>query len=48
MLLNAGAALHIYKGVGINEGVKLAADTIDSGAALNTLEKYVRISQNLE
>ncbi len=48
VLLNAGAALHIYKGISIADGVKLAAETIDSGAAMKTLENYVRISQELE
>lgn len=47
VLLNAGAALHIYKGISIAEGVKLAAETIDSGAALKTLEKFVYISNQL-
>lgn len=48
VLLNAGAALHIYKGISIADGVKLAAETIDSGAAAKTLEKYIQISQELE
>ncbi|MBD5130550.1 MAG: anthranilate phosphoribosyltransferase [Ruminococcaceae bacterium] len=48
VLLNAGAALHIYKGITIEDGVKLAAETIDSGAAMKTLEKYIQISQGLE
>ena len=48
VLLNAGAALHIYKGVTLEDGVKLAADTIDSGAAMKTLEKYIQVSQGLE
>ncbi len=47
VLLNAGAALHIYKGITIAEGVKLAAEMIDSGAALKTLEKYVSLSNTL-
>lgn len=48
VLLNAGAALHIYKGIAIDEGIKLAAETIDSGSALKTLEKFVNISNELE
>lgn len=47
VLLNAGAALHIYKGITIDEGIKLAAETIDSGEALKTLEKFVTISNQL-
>ena len=38
VLLNAGAALHILKGITIEDGIQLAADTIDSGAAMKTLE----------
>lgn len=48
VLLNAGAALHIYKGITLDEGIKLAAQIIDSGAAMKTLEKYVSVSQELE
>lgn len=48
VLLNAGAALHIYKEISIEEGVELAAKTIDSGAALKTLEKYVAVSNSVE
>lgn len=48
VLLNAGAALHIYKGISIADGVKLAAETIDSGAATRTLEDLVRVSNELE
>lgn len=45
VLMNAGAAMHIYKGISIKDGIDLAAKTIDSGEALNTLEKYVHFSQ---
>ncbi len=48
VLLNAGAALHIAKGISIKDGVKLAAETIDSGAAMKTLDAYVAVSQGLE
>ena len=48
VLLNAGAALHIYNGVTIEDGIKLAAETIDSGKAAETLEKYVSVSNTLE
>lgn len=48
VLMNAGAAMHIYKRISIGDGVKLAADTIDSGAAMETLEKYIQISRELE
>ncbi|MDE6031358.1 MAG: anthranilate phosphoribosyltransferase [Oscillospiraceae bacterium] len=48
VLLNAGAALHIYKEISIEEGIELAARTIDSGAALKTLEKYIAVSNSVE
>lgn len=47
VLLNAGAALHIARGITIEEGIKLAAETIDSGAALSTLEKYIKVSNEV-
>ena len=47
VLLNAGAALHIAKGISMEDGIKLAADTIDSGAALKTLEKYIAVSNEV-
>lgn len=48
VLLNAGAALHIARGITIEEGIKLAAETIDSGAALSTLEKYIAVSNEVK
>ena len=45
VLLNAGAALYIAgKAETLADGVKLAAELIDSGAALRTLEKLVAVS----
>lgn len=48
VIINAGAALHIYKGVSMEEGLKIAADAIDSGAALATLEKYIALSNEVQ
>lgn len=48
VLLNAGAALHILKGITIEDGIQLAADTIDSGAAMTTLEKYIKVSNEVK
>ena len=48
VLLNAGAALHILKGITIEDGIQLAADTIDSGAAMKTLEKYIKVSNEVK
>lgn len=47
VLMNAGAALHIAREIPIEEGIKLAAETIDSGAALSTLEKYIAVSNEV-
>lgn len=47
VLLNAGAALFIGgKAETMKDGVKLAADIIDSGKALETLEKFIKVSNS--
>lgn len=49
VLLNAGAALVVSgKADDIAEGVKLAAEVVDSGTALEKLEKLVEYSQSLK
>ena len=45
VLMNAGAALYIYgKADSIENGIKLAAEMIDSGKAAETLEKIIELS----
>ena len=45
MLLNAGAALYIGgKAETMQDGVKLAAEIIDSGKAMETLRAFIEIS----
>jgi anthranilate phosphoribosyltransferase len=45
-LLNAAAAVYVSgRAESIREGVKSAAESIDSGAALSTLEKYLELSR---
>ncbi|MBR0277036.1 MAG: anthranilate phosphoribosyltransferase [Clostridia bacterium] len=45
VLMNAGAALYIGgKACSLKDGVKLAAELIDSGRALKTLERFIEIS----
>lgn len=45
VLMNAGAALYIGgKAESMADGVKLAAEIIDSGKAAETLEKFIRLS----
>ncbi|WP_026670938.1 anthranilate phosphoribosyltransferase [Butyrivibrio sp. AE3006] len=45
VLLNAGASLYIGgKADSFKEGVELAAKTIDSGKALETLENFIKVS----
>ena len=47
VLLNAGAALYIDgKAETMEEGVKLAAELIDSGKAMETLEKLIAVSNS--
>lgn len=49
VLLNAGAALYIGgKADSVSEGVKRAAELIDSGAAMKTLEKLIEVSNRPE
>ena len=45
MLMNAGAAFYIGgRTESMKEGVALAAELIDSGKALETLEKLIKLS----
>ena len=45
--MNAGAALFIGgKAETMKDGVKLAAEIIDSGKALETLQKFVEVSNS--
>ena len=49
VLLNAGAALYIGgKAATMKDGVTLAAELIDSGKALQTLEKVIEVSNRPE
>ena len=45
VLMNAGAALYIAdKAATLEEGVKMAAELIDSGKALETMERFISAS----
>ena len=47
VLLNAGAAIYIGgKASSMEDGVGIAAELIDSGKAVETLDKLIAISQN--
>ena len=49
VLMNAGAALYLYdKADSLKNGIALAAELIDSGAALKTLEKTIEVSNRPE
>lgn len=49
VLMNAGAALYIGgKAETMDAGITLAAELIDSGKALQTLEKMIEISNRPE
>ena len=47
VLMNAGAAIYIGgKAESVAEGIKLAAELVDSGAALKKLEDFIRESNS--
>jgi anthranilate phosphoribosyltransferase len=47
VLLNAGAALEVAgAAVSLQDGMSIAADSLDSGAAARVLEGWVAVSQN--
>ena len=49
VLMNAGAALYIGgKAPDMQAGIRLAAELIDSGKALATLEKFIEVSNRPE
>lgn len=49
VLMNAGAALYIGgKADSIKDGIALAAELIDSGKALETLNKFIEVSNRPE
>ena len=49
VLMNAGAALYIGgKASTFADGIKLAAEIIDSGKALETLEKFILVSNEIK
>ncbi|MDD4689096.1 MAG: anthranilate phosphoribosyltransferase [Eubacteriales bacterium] len=49
VLMNAGAALYIGGSAdSIKEGIELAAEIIDSGKALETLQKFIEVSNSPE
>lgn len=49
VLMNAGAALYIYgKADSMADGIKLAGELIDSGKAMQTLNKFIEVSNRPE
>lgn len=49
VLMNAGAALYIGgKAESMKSGIAYAAELIDSGKAMNTLERYIQLSNQTE
>ncbi|MCQ2439142.1 MAG: anthranilate phosphoribosyltransferase [Oscillospiraceae bacterium] len=49
VLMNSGAALYIGgKAAGLAEGIALAAELIDSGKALDTLNRFIEVSNRPE
>ncbi|MGB4150792.1 MAG: hypothetical protein WBK87_05600 [Limnochordia bacterium] len=49
MLMNAAAALYVgKKAADLEEGLQYAAEIIDSGAAYETLCKWIEVSRELQ
>lgn len=49
VLMNAGAALYIgEKAESMEEGIRLAGELIDSGKAMETLDKFIEVSNRTE
>lgn len=49
VLLNAGAALYVAgRAQSIADGVRLAAETVDSGKAMEQLEKFIALTQSAD
>ena len=49
VLMNAGAALSVAgKAADMAEGIRLAAELIDSGKAMETLQKFIKVSNRAE
>ncbi len=46
VLMNAGAGLHLVKQIPIEEGIRIAAEALDSGKALETLEKFIAVTNS--
>lgn len=44
VVLNAAAALHITNQISIEEGIKLAEEVIDSGKAMEQLNKFIEVT----
>ena len=45
VLLNSAAAIHLAREVSMEDAIRQAADTIDSGAALHQLERFAELSR---
>lgn len=46
VLMNAGAGLHLVKQISIEEGIRLATEVLDSGAALETLNQFIAVTNS--
>ena len=47
VILNSACAIHISKGVNLEEAIKIAEDSIDSKKALNTLNKLIEVTNDI-
>jgi len=47
VILNSACAVHVYKGISIEDAIKEVTDAIDSGRALATLNKLVEVTNDI-
>ena len=47
VLLNSACAIHMFKNIPIEDAIKEAKDAIDSGKALDTLNKFVEVTNDI-
>ena len=47
VILNAACAIHVYKGISMDDAIKEAKDAIDSGKALKLLNKFKEVTNDI-
>ena len=47
VVLNSACAIHVYKGISILDAIKEVNDALDSGKALETLNKFIEVTNDI-